>query len=66
MFYPFNGRFDYHERRVDADIKTFKDWMFGKISARTGAKQLAENNCARLLSDDEFVKLANQLGYRRD
>ena len=66
MFYPFNGRFDFHKRRVEADITTFKDWEYGRITARVAAKRLAETNCARLLTDEEFVKLANQLGYRRD
>lgn len=63
--YPFKGKFGHGERTVEADRKIFYMWLKRQISTKEAAREIAVNNRAYVMSEDEFRKVAWSLNYKR-
>lgn len=46
------------------DKGVFNSYADGVITAKQGAKKIAENNNIKEVNEDEFVRIARWLGYR--
>ena len=46
------------------DKGVFNDYADGVITAKQGAKKIADNNELEDVSEDEFIRMVRWLGYR--
>ena len=63
MNYPFKHQYGGSEGTIRADLKTFQQWEKLEITTEEAAMAIAFNNDAPLLSNADFIDLANSLGW---
>lgn len=50
---------------AEKDIRTFRAWLYGEITTEYACELVAFNNDLLSIEPEEFIKSAEELGYRR-
>jgi len=64
--YPWYGTYETKAKHVEADITVLKAWISNKISTREAARRIAHNNYTRVLTEDAFIEVVGELGWKKD
>ena len=64
--YPWLGTYETRCRHVEDDKNTLTAWLANKITTREAARRIAHNNNAPVLTDEAFIQVVGQLGWRKN
>lgn len=64
--YPWYGTYETKAKHVEADITILYAWISNKISTREAARRIAHNNNTRVLTEEAFIKVVGELGWKKD